>query len=118
MSPDGKPTFYGLFTLMSASKFPCVHPAMTVAWGIRICEPCSLVLKLVSPKGKILHEFEPVAIQAEKECIIGGQHSLSEIEFPEPGEYKFRLIVDNRVLGDTPIVLSQKKGRSPDGCGT
>jgi len=114
MSPEHKPTFYGLFSVIRSPKFPCVHPAMVIAWGIRARQPCKLSLQLLSPKGDVVHDFDTIPIEAQKECIVGGQHSLTQVEFPGPGEYKFKLIVDGEVLGDVPVLLTEIKTGSSD----
>ena len=107
VSPDGKPTFYGVFTEISVNELPCVHPIMYVVWGIRTAKPCTVALHLISPKGKVIASFPTAELQADpgKESIIGGHYGLMSTKFEEPGQYCFRLHVNDYVVGKAPICV-------------
>jgi len=107
MGPDGaKPTYYGVFTGVSAQAFPCTVATMTVAWSMRTAEPCVLRLRLVSPTGEVLHDLDAAKVSATRDVMVSGYNTITQEQFPEPGEYRFELLSGDQVVGSTPVFVS------------
>ena len=111
MSPDRKATFYGMFSEIRAQAFPCTHPAMAVVWGIRVRARCSISLQLISPAGSVVKAFDSLTLEPAEgqEPIVGGHYSLTNVKFSKTGRYVFRLLSDDRVLGETPVIVGPLK---------
>ena len=105
-----KKTIVGIFDSIVASQFPTQHA------------PCSLYVKLIDCEGDYEFRIEFVRVSTQEllvECN-GNAHPKTRHEYtefsipcpplplPDPGEYEFRLWMNNKFIGNVRIKASQQ----------
>jgi hypothetical protein len=98
----GKRTLLGLFSAVMSTEFPALVPAIAVHVALTECRgKFSVLLQVVDAN----EEREPVGkLEGDVEFddplgILELDFRLGNLEFPEPGEYRFQLYVS-----DEPII--------------
>ena len=109
-APTGKKTIVGVFDRITSANFPASHA------------PSSLYVKLIDCEGdyEVKIEFAQVSNQAVLLEMAGTSNSKSRHEYaefvlpcpplplPDPGEYEFRLWMDNKFVGNVRIKASRQ----------
>ena len=105
----GKRSLLGIFTRIRGQTFPLAHPRLSV------------YTRLIDGQGTYAARLELVRLET-METIGEGTvditipdrlqyhevtFTLSEIIFPEPGQYEFRLYADNAFLGQQTFAVAQ-----------
>ena len=104
----GKTTIIGTFSTISGKHFPLVHPVLSV------------YISLTDGHGKVPWEMVLVDVDEEREPIFqtSGEFEFTDprmildicvvqagIKFPEPGEYRLKLLADNDFIIERRILV-------------
>jgi hypothetical protein len=106
--PSGKVTLYGIFERIWASRFPAVHPMLSVYWKCRVLSAGRLSVRIVKPDGATLMELEPVDSGRHVPHSLQGTYTLSPVEFPADGTYMFVLRFNDQDILSTAVELAKK----------
>ena len=105
---SGKKSLIGLFTVVFSQNFPTVHPRMFIYASI-LAAPRQKVIaawRLVGPRG-FLQDLSvgevTVGLEGRAELIA----DLVGIPFPEPGDYKFIVMLNDQEAGETSVTLTR-----------
>lgn len=118
--PSEKLNVLGAFGYIFAEKFPHRHTRMTVVVKLRPefgehAAERELSIVLSDADGIELVRFAipfsfPLGEDGHRPDFLGVVE-LNNLEFPRPGIYAFSIIVDDQVLGSTPVVLRAPAAR-------
>lgn len=106
---DGKVSVISIFNRIFAKSFPAVHPRFSVVSNITASVGDHIeIIEILSPTGEMIVKAED-KVNIDRE---GGANNFIanfvSIIFPEEGEYKIRVKVDNKVISeDNYIILKQ-----------
>lgn len=112
---DGKLYIMGVFSRISASQFPVVHPEMFVVVQLRASRHeynrrFKLEIKLLDEDaaqivGLTINAQVP---QGERGQVVTMNHiiRMNSVQFPRPGDYEFSLLIDDDLKGIVPLQLT------------
>jgi hypothetical protein len=105
-----KRTLVGLFDRIHAKRFPTVHPAMSIYVQFREVEGVfDFALELFDlAQGKsmnraVVKEFKVSDKARDCELVF----NLLSLKFDHPGDYEFRIYIDDCVFGQKSFRLSE-----------
>ncbi len=116
ISQDGKLNVLGVFDRIATPQFPTVHPKMVFGFRVQAGfedggRSFSAVVRLVDEDGGPLFEAQgEISIPPipPGEFFTANQvFALVGVQFTQPGTYKFMVVAADRVLNETPFVVSQ-----------
>ncbi len=116
ISQDGKLNVLGVFDRIATPHFPTVHPKMVFGFRVQAGfedggRSFSAVVRLVDEDGGPLFEAQgEISIPPipPGEFFTANQvFALVGVQFTQPGTYKFMVVAADRVLNETPFVVSQ-----------
>lgn len=98
----------GIIQQIHANKFPARTPPITVFWELTSCHgPTPLRIEIVD-----VNEIRPPVMEAETtmnfqdpRAVTQAALKLSGLIFPEPGEYRLRMICHGEFVADRRIAL-------------
>jgi hypothetical protein len=97
-----KRTLIGLFDRLKASKFPTVHPSMSVYVQFRELEgQFDFVLELVDLESEkttnraVIKDFSVRDRSSDCELVF----NLLSVKFDHPGDYEFRIFAGDTIFG-------------------
>ncbi|MCB9799774.1 MAG: hypothetical protein H6757_03320 [Candidatus Omnitrophica bacterium] len=115
-----KKSLIGVFENISAGKFPCTHPSLSV------------YIKLTEGNGVYRFRLELVELKSDR--IIGKGElpndvtmrnpriahelvfNLRSLRFNQAGDYEFRIFANDRIFGQKAFVVSQARSKEkPEG---
>lgn len=103
---SGKKTLIGLFRVIFSHNFPATHPRMFVYASI-VGAPGQKVIgawRFVGPKGFLQYtSMGELTLSQEGRAEMVGD--LVGIPFPEPGEYRFILMLNDQEAGEATVTL-------------
>jgi len=108
MDPNtSKPTLYGLFDIMWASKFPSRHRSFALFAKLVGSGEYPISIHLVDPRGedKKLGETT-IKLRPKERGVI--QADLGGVEFRRAGTYEFVLRTGRRIVGRTSFEVKRK----------
>ncbi|MFN8545098.1 MAG: hypothetical protein U0807_12965 [Candidatus Binatia bacterium] len=105
--PHGKITLYGLFDVIWATQFPMRHPQLAVFLKCRFPGPGEAQVLLESPEGEPLLALAPVRAAAAGSVQV--VYQLTNVEFPGPGVYHFRLLSSGGAVGAVPLEVRTRQ---------
>ena len=106
--PSGKVTLYGIFERIWATRFPAVHPMLSVYWKCRLPTSGRIGVRILRPDGSTMMELEPVESGRAAPHTVQGTYTLSPIEFPADGAYALVLRFNEQDLLSTEIQVTKK----------
>lgn len=107
--PNGKVTLYGIFERIWASRFPAVHPMLSVYWKCRVPSAGRLGFRILKPDGSTLMELEPVESGRQTTThSVQGTYTLSPVEFPTDGIYSLVLRYNDQDILSTEVQVAKK----------
>ena len=106
--PAGKVTLYGVFDRIWSSKFPAVHPLLSIYWRCFLPGPGRVQVWILKPDGSTLLELEPVETGEEKPHSMQGTYTLGGVEFPTEGDYALVLKYNGRDVLRTRLFLVKR----------
>lgn len=106
--PSGKVTLYGIFERIWASRFPAVHPMLSVYWKCRVPSAGRLGVRILKPDGSTLMELEPVESGRTTAHTVQGTYTLSPVEFPTDGTYALVLRYNDQDILSTDVQVTKK----------
>ncbi|MDZ4816975.1 MAG: hypothetical protein SGI71_11995 [Verrucomicrobiota bacterium] len=98
---SGKNSLIGVFNRIWASQFPCIYPHMSVYLRMRLTTGSyQFEIQIIDSDQHIIFRTNP-----PMEAVVGVDDvtrefsiHLSQIAFPNPGEYWFQCLVNGRVV--------------------
>ncbi len=110
-SGTNKKSLIGVFENISAAKFPCTHPSLSVY--IKLTEghgTYRFKLELVDlksnkmiGKGEIPNEVTIRNPRIAHELVF----NLKSLRFSQPGNYEFRIFANDKIFGQKAFMVSQ-----------
>lgn len=116
ISQDGKLNVLGIFDRISAVTFPTVHPKMVYAFRVHADfedagQAFRVNVRLVDEDGGVIFEANGEIVApsvAPGEFSTANQvFTLVGVQFGQPGVYKFLVGVEDRLLQETPFVVTE-----------
>lgn len=113
---DGKLNIMGIFNMINATKFPARHPSLHLVVKLaaelgEYNQTREMTIKLMDPDGKeLMNVAGPIILgqpQKGQRPEFNAILSLRDINFPQPGNYMFVLLVDRDYKQDLPIYVQQ-----------
>ena len=105
--PHGKVTLYGLFDLVWGTSFPLRHPQLSVLLKCRFTEAGEAQVLLERPDGEQLLALAPIRAQGAGNVQLVFQ--LTNVEFPMPGVYHFRLVSGGAEVARVPLEVRTRQ---------
>jgi hypothetical protein len=113
-SENGKLNILGIFKNINGTSVPLVHPQLYIVVNILIDKPGNYkeIIKLVRKEDntEIITplEFNLAAPQAadEKKVELGVVGQMNNVKFDKGGEYIFKIILNDEVIGEIPLKIS------------
>ena len=105
--PHGKVTLYGLFDLIWGTTFPLRHPQLAVLLKCRFDSPGEAQVFLERPDGEPLLALAPIKAQTAGNLQL--IFHLSNVEFPIPGTYHFRLLTAEGEIARVPLEVRTRQ---------
>lgn len=105
--PHGKVTLYGLFDLVWGNTFPLRHPQLVVLLKCMFREAGEVQVVLERPDGDPLVALAPVRAQGPGNVQL--VFHLSNVEFPTPGMYHFRLLSSEGEVARVPLEVRTRQ---------
>ena len=107
-----KRSLIGLFDNINAAQFPATHPSMSVYVQFREIEGTfDFSLELFDlTEGKVLNKavIRQYRVQnRSQDCEL--VFNLMSVKFDRPGEYEFRIYVDDQVFGQKSFKVTNSK---------
>jgi len=107
--PQGKINLYGIFDRIYSKDFPTRQPQFVIYWKCFFHETGEVRITIYRPNGTALLYLDPVIVD-KAPGISQGVHSITGVEFPEPGEYTVRLIYRGmEEVGSTTVTLEKRQ---------
>lgn len=111
----GKWTILGTFSVLAAKAFPAKHPIIAIYLAMtdgRGKTPLKIDL-VTADEQDTIGEVEIEANFADPRAVIEGVMAFRDVEFPRPGEYRFRLHANGEYLMERRlVVLSIEQGEN------
>ena len=107
----GKPCIIGIFDRITASKFPNVHPVMTVAAQLRGQQGHKLAVQIsmVDPKNKPLFTVN-AGLSFGQNGAAFLHFQMVQLGFPMSGNYTVNIISEGMALASQTLKLVQGHG--------
>lgn len=118
VSQEGKLNVLGLFNRILVQKFPAHHPQMHLvlrflAGAGEYGRTRGVTIKLITEDGKEVFSLpQNIAIGegGGRPLEINRILVMNNVVFSGPGEYSFRIVVDDDEKGSVPVTLALKSG--------
>jgi hypothetical protein len=120
LSREGKLNILGVFDAIYAPKFPVVHPKLQVVLRLAagVGETAGrkhLELHLIDADGRKLlqlgGELVLPELRAGEPFLASQIITLNNLRLERPGEYRFDIFADGRLLGEIPLrAIEQRPG--------
>jgi hypothetical protein len=112
----GKLNILGIFKNINAPKFPVVHPQLFVVTNVNIAksgnfkETIRIIDEdnndiMVSPLEFKLSSTE--GLKKDGKAELGVVAQVNNLRFSKTGDYKVQVYIDNKLVGQTPLMVSQ-----------
>lgn len=117
---DGKVNLVGIFNRIYTSRVPAIHPLLYLfaSFNARIVEGTEHRVQISLVDGDSQEVIPrtpslplPFAIVGEGKPLLGqviGQ--FPNVQFPDFGDYEFRLDIDGQYIGSIPLIVDHAKG--------
>ncbi|KPJ65248.1 MAG: hypothetical protein AMJ45_05415 [Syntrophobacter sp. DG_60] len=106
--PEGKVNLYGIFNKIHSKAFPARHPQFGIFWKCFVTETGKIGINIDRPNGISLLSLDPVVVN-KVPGVSQGIYTVAGIEFPMPGEYKVRLILNGiEEIAFTTLTLEER----------
>lgn len=113
----GKLNILGIFKNINGSSLPLVHPQLYVVVNVMIDKPGNHkeVIKLVAKEDgrEIISPLEfnlsAPADATGKKIELGVMGQINNIKFEKAGEYIFKVLVNNEIVGEIPLTVHIKE---------
>ena len=113
----GKKTLVGLFSRISAAKFPCIHPTMSVfvsMTGGQGKYPCEVLCRHVDGEPVVFSAKGQVTLR-DPQQVVDLAFRLNGIRFPVEGMYWVNFLIDEVPLMMRPLFLEKRQPPRPGG---
>jgi len=104
MAPDGKNTLYGIFDIIFCRELPLRYAQFSVYWKLFSEESGEISLHIEKPDGSRLLTPEKMKMD-EGIQQIQGVYSFGNVEFPISGPYRIVMEFNDKVIGDTTLLV-------------
>jgi len=115
VSKEGKLNIFGIFQRILASSFPATHPSLALVFTIEAdsgdtASEHALMVDLVDSDGKRIANIDAKIKFAQvpgKKANHNQIVLLNGLNFPKPGMYEFKIIINGEERAFVPLELSE-----------
>lgn len=108
----GKHFLLGCFSAIGSHSFPTVHPALAVYIALTDGYGAApLVVRLVDPEGRTLHESRMEAEFTDPRAILEIGLQVQNLSFEAPGEHRLQLHAGDTFVMERRISVSDLRQR-------